>query len=105
MAELLSLADVTYETFKPLEKQPFIVRWPDVTETLVLAEVKLSRTENDPRRKRPPFSLLFRGTTPSLALNQMTHPMSNETLGDMEIFITPIHQEDDGTLTYQACFS
>lgn len=106
MTDILSLADVTHETFIPAVKQNFTVCWPDVTEELVLTDVKLSRTENDPRRKRLPFSLLFQGKTPDLVLNQMIHPMENPTLGAMEIFITPLGPNpDNGLMTYQACFS
>ncbi|PWC88089.1 hypothetical protein TSH100_08350 [Azospirillum sp. TSH100] len=106
MTDLLSLADVTHETFSPAVKQNFTVRWPDVTEDLVLTEVKIGRMDDDPRRKRVPFSLLFLGTTPNLTLNQMIHPMENPALGAMEIFITPLGPDSDsGLMVYQACFN
>ncbi len=106
MAESVSLADVTHATFEPLVGQRFVVRWPDVTEELVLSNVKMSPTDGDPRRKRLPFSLFFKGTTPNLVLNQQMHPMAHEGLGTLEIFIVPIGQDpDNGTILYQAAFS
>ena len=49
------------------------------------------------------FSVVFRGDNTQM-LEQQTYNISNDTLGDMALFIVPIGPDDKG-LRYEAVFS
>lgn len=49
------------------------------------------------------FSVVFRGDS-NAVLDQQIYRISNDTLGDMELFIVPIGPDDKG-MCYEAVFS
>jgi hypothetical protein len=101
----LTIADLRLDHFTALIGESFTVRYPDVTETLRLTKAEGTRSDDDPRRQRQPFSLIFEGSTPNLMLNQMMHPIDHQELGCHDIFIVPIGRTPDGTTRYQASFN
>jgi hypothetical protein len=52
---------------------------------------------------RVPFSLVFLGP-PEPVLPQRIYPLGHDELGDFELFLVPIAQDDEGT-RYQAVFT
>ncbi|WP_246518854.1 DUF6916 family protein [Ancylobacter lacus] len=56
-----------------------------------------------PVGRSDPFELRFRGRGP-YCLKQWIHRLRNDALGEMDIFLVPIAQEDDHFI-YQAVFS
>ncbi|MBK1665242.1 hypothetical protein CKO38_12955 [Rhodospirillum rubrum] len=104
-SRVLSLADLGAGHFEPLITQVFRVRWPETSEDLVLASVKIGPHGGCPGSARQPFSLIFNGTTPGLLLHQHIHPLDHDDLGHQEVFLVPIGQNADGTFRYQASFN
>ncbi len=102
MSQSISLADLTADHFEPLVGQGFRVRHPEHEETLTLERLE---RKNAPIMGRIPFSLFFRGESQTVLLNQHIHPMDQESLGQLEIFLVPIGRNPDGTHEYQAVFS
>lgn len=75
----------------------------DVEVDLTLAKVEPGKYKT-PSTTREPFSLLFNGPE-SMRLSQGAFPLENEALGTLPIFIVPVGENADGTITYQAVFS
>lgn len=100
--ETLDLSALTVDHFTPLVGQDFRVRYTEHEETLTLKSV--SRYDGPPG-ERAPFSLLFDGHRADLLLNQHIHPLQNDTLGALDIFLVPVGRNPDGTISYQAVFS
>ena len=69
------------------------------TITLELIDV----VENDLSPKMELFSLHFRGPFRPL-LDQQTHRLEHEKLGDFEIFLTPISADQQNGTIYEAVF-
>lgn len=70
---------------------------------LTLLEASALPLREFPGRVRDPFQLRFCGDE-SILLNQLTHRLKHETLGDIEVFLVPIGKED-GKVIYQAIFN
>ncbi len=94
------LEDLNAKLFREQLNTPFKVQQgPAGTITLELVDV----IENDLSPKMELFSLHFRGPFRP-RLEQQTHRMEHEKLGDFEIFLTPISADQrDGTI-YEAVF-
>ncbi|MCG3198869.1 MAG: hypothetical protein HUU16_07845 [Candidatus Omnitrophica bacterium] len=61
------------------------------------------KADGTPLNPRESFSLLFKGPLVSF-LPQGTYRFSNETLGELEVFIVPVGKESDG-YHYEAVFN
>lgn len=94
----------TCEQFKGSLNQNYIVDLQDGNNLEIkLVEVE-EKEKNSPSKDRPKdFSLIFRGPM-SPVLNQFNHSLSNESLGQMNIFLVPIGPDGEG-MNYQAIFS
>lgn len=99
----LSLADLTVEHFQPLVGKGFKVAHPEHQETLTLQVVEPGGKWRDSARAS--FSLIFRGESSSVLLNQGLHPIEAADLGKLEVFLVPIERNADGTHLYQVVFS
>ncbi|MDB4950223.1 MAG: hypothetical protein JWM27_2872 [Gemmatimonadetes bacterium] len=98
------LDTLTLETFQPLVGQPFVVFvGEDRFMPAHLVAVEALAEEGDTRRKRTPFSLLFRGPGGGY-LPQDVYRVKGGELEEMELFLVPLGQDDDGTI-YQAVFT
>ncbi len=105
MAEPVSLGDLTHEHFTPLIGAGFRVSYPEHSETLTLESVTAGAPLRPGSRfKRRPFSLLFRGESVTVLLEQHMHPLEHPALGRLDILLVPIGRNDDGTHQYQAVF-
>ena len=94
------LEALSAKLFREQLHSPFKVQHePAGTITLELIDV----AENDSSPKMELFSLQFRGPFRP-RLDQRTHCMEHEKLGEIEIFLTPISaDQQDGTM-YEAVF-
>lgn len=94
------LEDLNAKLFREQLNAPFKVQHePAGTITLELVDV----IENDLSPTMELFSLHLRGPFRP-RLEQQTHRLEHETLGDFEIFLTPISADQrDGTI-YEAVF-
>lgn len=105
MADPISLADLSLEYFADRIGEGFEVRLPEATERLVLEETQARENGGCPVAVRAGFSILLRGSSPTILLRQGTYPLEHEDLGRLDIFIVPIGRLPDGTFRYEACFS
>lgn len=101
----VSVGELALEHFAGRIGEPFLVPLPDRVETLVLDEAQPRDNGGKPFNVRPAFSIIFRGSSPDLLLNQGTLALRHEELGRLEIFLVPIGKLPDGNFRYQACFS
>ena len=89
------LEDVTIDTFQPHVGTSFTVELPGGDAlSLLLSEVHASATDDDSRRKRAPFSLIFRPPAGRMIL-QGTYRIDGAA-GAMELFLVPIVPDRDG---------
>ena len=98
------LESLTINDFSDKIGQVFKIKFEDNVEvdlTLAKAEVGKYKT---PGTMREPFSLLFSGPG-NLRLSQGAFALENEALGSLPIFIVPVGENTDGTISYQAVFS
>lgn len=74
--------------------------------TLRLVEVSdlERRPATEPRRGKRGFALLFNGPR-ELLLPQAMHTFEHEALGAFDLFIVPVHPEDDEHFYYEAIFN
>lgn len=75
----------------------------DLMFPITLIEATALAVREFPGRTRDPFQLKFRGDE-SILLNQCIHKLKHEVLGNLEIFLVPIGQED-GHFIYQAIYN
>ncbi|HYH21253.1 MAG TPA: hypothetical protein VD995_21815 [Azospirillum sp.] len=98
------LKPLTIDDFADKIGQPFKIKFEDDVEIdLALTKVELGKHKL-PGAARDPFSVIFSGPE-NLRLSQGTFPLEHETLGSLPIFIVPVGQNADGTISYQAVFS
>lgn len=93
-----TLEELTHGDFVPLTGQAFLSG--DVALTLHLAEALGHQRQG---ALREPFSLLFRGPQ-GLRAPQGIYRLKNETLGELEIFITQVADGPQGS-EFEAVFS
>lgn len=98
------LGTLTIDDFSDKIGQTFKIKFEDDVEVnLTLAKADLGK-HKVPGTTREPFSLLFNGPE-NLRLSQGAYPIENGALGSLPIFIVPVGQNTDGTISYQAVFS
>ena len=91
-----------YDDFNGCIDQPFTLNHDGTAVPLTLVSVDRlgdSASVND----RDVFSVIFRGDKDPV-LHQQIYRISNDTLGEMELFIVPIGPDDQG-MRYEAVFS
>jgi hypothetical protein len=94
------LEDLNAKLFREQLNSPFKVQHgPAGTITLELVDV----IENDLSPKMELFSLHFRGPFRP-RLDQQTHRLEHEKLGEFEIFLTPISADQQSGTIYEAVF-
>lgn len=98
----IALDALTADHFSPQIGHDFCVRYPDFEETLTLQSVE---RRDGPPEQRAPFALVFDGRRTDLVLNQHIHPLSNDALGTIDVFLVPVGRNADGTIRYQATFT
>lgn len=100
----VDLAALNINSFAPLVGQKFAIPSQEPGTTyceLTLRSVK--PLTNHAQLTREPFSLIFEGPL-GKPLAQMCYPMSNDDLGDMDLFIVPIGKKDNA-YQYEAIFN
>ena len=94
------LEDLNAKLFREQLNSLFKVQHePTGTIALELIDV----VENDPSPKMELFSLQFRGPFRP-RLDQQTHRLEHEKLGDFEIFLTPVSADQQNGTIYEAVF-
>jgi hypothetical protein len=94
------LEDLNAKLFREQLNSPFKVQHdPSGTIALELVDV----IENDLSPRMELFSLHFRGPFRP-RLDQQTHRLEHEKLGDFEIFLTPISADQQNGTIYEAVF-
>jgi len=95
---------ITFEAFEPCLGQTFRVTLDNGDDlALELIQVKPHGEPVAPTEGRQPFSLLFRGPEDPV-LTQQLLVLSNDTLGELTLFLVPIGPADDG-MRYDAVFN
>ena len=90
-----------FEDFQSCLEQSFLLQHGDYEETLTLVEVV--RLNNAHAAGREPFSIVFQSANQE-PIEQKTYRLTNEQLGDLDVFIVPIEQNESG-VRYEAVFS
>jgi hypothetical protein len=93
-----------FEAFSASLDGEFIVHGPaGELVPIRLTEVRrLPPVPNAPRSE--PFALLFSGPAEP-TLEQATHRVSHEGLGELDIFLVPVERSPAGALLYEAIFN
>ncbi len=100
------LDTVTIATFSPLIGSIFAAQHGDHHDDFILVSAEVSKhAANRPDGMRECFSLLFKTSTAGHALAQGTYELVNPTLGALSVFLVPVAENSDGTLTLQAVFN
>lgn len=87
-------------SFDPLVGEAFLTGPADEAPALRLTE---TRALGSAMRDGGAFALTFQGP-PEPFLAQATYRLSHETLGEVDIFIVPVEQREDG-FVYEAVFT
>ena len=102
---LVPLAELTFETFSPLEGQTFALHYGgENAEPVVLHSVKSSPASFGRPGDRTPFSLIFRAGSKEFFVSQGIFGLVHDQLGLAEIFLVPIGPDDTG-MCFQAVFN
>jgi hypothetical protein len=88
------------EEFEPHMGTTFQV-WPAGMETVT---IELMEVKDKSTTALDSFSLLFRGSMDS-AFRHNTHMVRHPVMGEMELFIGPVHTGKTDAVYYQAIFS
>jgi hypothetical protein len=100
------LDTLTLETFQPLVGAPFAVLvGEDRFMPAHLVAAQPLAIDGDSRRKRAPFTLIFRGPTGG-HLPQNTYPVRGGGMDDIELFLVPLGPDETGDgMLYEAVFT
>lgn len=94
----------TLEFFKPHVGSAFDVQLDgDFSFPITLIEATALPICEYPDRTRDPFELKFQGDE-SVLLHQLTHRLKHSALGNLEVFLVPVGQEN-GNFIYQAIYN
>ena len=96
----MNLTDATHELFNEVVGDSFSIDADDV-KSLELASVEVKPSQEGANRK--PFVLTFKGPVEVL-LPQSIYVLEHKTLGQLEIFLVPVDQ-DDSHVFYEAVFN
>lgn len=99
---MLDLANVGAADFSPRVGDKFRLTAPDLSYDLELMEVHDTGRKSSTRTQSP-FSLLFRGSRENL-LGQQMYRIENGTLGEMDLFLVPVREDQNGYY-YEAVFN
>jgi hypothetical protein len=92
-----------FEDFSGCVDQPFTLQLDDASYPLTL--ISADKLPNSAALgDREAFSIVFRGEGDTTVLEQQTYRISNDTLGEMDLFIVPIGPDEKG-MCYEAVFS
>lgn len=94
------IEDLTVESFAGCVGEAFRLTADEGTFEVTLVECE---TLGGTALNRVPFSLVFLGPREPV-LPQRTYPLAHDELGELEVFLVPIAQDDDGT-RYEAVFT
>lgn len=94
------MADLTADTFEPLDGEIFTVMVVAPVQQLRLIEVS---RKGKGERAGGSFSLLWQSDTGAV-LPQGIYVLNNDSLGDIELFIVPVGRAGDG-VQYEAVFT
>jgi hypothetical protein len=90
------LNTLTVALFEPYVGQIFRVRVPDASAIeLTLTEASALTTDDDSRRQRAPFRLVFRDPSRSIA-HQAIYDLEHDVLEPMSVFLVPILADASG---------
>jgi len=97
------MAILTEEEFSKHIGTTFYVKLGEREVNLTLAEVKGFMPEPTEEKQMERFSLFFSGPADSY-LPQQNFQMRHETMGEFEMFLVPIRNDENG-LRYEAVFN
>lgn len=84
------------ETFSPHLGEQFFLHIPGFAPVgVTLIEATGTVSDNDPRRSRAPFSLLFRGPA-NTTFTQGTYHIEHPHFGEFDLFLVPIKPDAEG---------
>jgi hypothetical protein len=99
----MMLEKLTAENFSPLLEQEFQIEL-EHNKTLLVRLIEVSiNNQSEQREGRQSFSIIFRGPR-DFPFEQGTYQVSNETLGEVHIFLVPIGPDEKG-LCMEAVFN
>ena len=96
------LDKLTMGSFEPHKGSGFTIDTPQHKETLSLVEVTVGKQQTEDRRS---FSVLFRGSSTETLIHSQIVPLEHPEMGRLEIMISPVARNDDGTFNYEAVFN
>ncbi|MGB0564612.1 MAG: DUF6916 family protein [Spirulinaceae cyanobacterium] len=106
---MMDISELTYETFAPLQGDRFRLNVPEYANIAAeLIEVEClsnpNRNNEDAPKTNPSFCLVFRFPLDGPNFDQGRFPLQHDTLGDLELFLTPIQPDEHGR-NYEAVFN
>ena len=92
----------TIQDFQPHVGTGFVIHTNEHVETFTLTAVEPGK-HSQPGRES--FALLFNGSSNDLMINSQLVLFKHDVMGDVEIMVSPIGRNDDGTVRYEAVFN
>jgi hypothetical protein len=89
-------------SFEPHMGSGFTIDTPDHKEVLTLVEVTAGKQQTEERRS---FSVLFRGSSNETLIHSQLVSLDHPEMGRLDIMISPVSRNDDGTFNYEAVFN
>jgi uncharacterized protein DUF6916 len=102
VAQALGARPITWQTFRPLLNQEFLVVHDDTQAVLKLVEVSPLQRGKRPAQLPNPFSLVFRSSADLPPLPAQIYEVEHARLGRLAMFITPITGDPS---FYEAAFN
>ncbi|MES2441571.1 MAG: hypothetical protein V4574_01970 [Pseudomonadota bacterium] len=97
------IESLTHESFEPHVGTAFNIHTDNHNEALTLAKVDPGKQYMETGRQS--FSLLFDGSSNDMMIHSQIVKLKHAELGDLDIMISPVGRNDDGTFRYEAVFN
>ena len=98
MTELL-----THEAFEPHRGTVFGISVNDQRDDLTLSDVQVQADSRG--YQRCPFTLIFTGARKDAVFDGSLYSLEHPQMGTVDIFLSPLARNQDGTFQYQAIFN
>jgi hypothetical protein len=99
----MSIELLTHDDFEPHIDTAFVIHTDDHDEVLTLTQVDPGKHYADAGRQS--FALMFNGSSTDLMLHSQLVRLDHAAMGKLDIMITPVGRNDDGTFRYEAVFN
>ena len=99
----MMLEDLTHEDFEPHVGTGFTIRTDDHDEVLTLTAVEPGKQYVETGRQS--FAVVFNGSSNDLMFHSQMVRLNHAGMGVLDVMISPVGRNDDGTYRYEAIFN